>query len=533
MKTLNIAIVLLTLLLTGLSSCNQPVEEELQYTNPVYHADYPDPDVIRVGDDFYMVNSSFTYSPGLPVYHSKDLVHWQQIANVVDRHATDFFDVPRHGMGVWAPSIRYHNEYFWVYYGDPDYGIYMSKAKDPAGPWEPLTLVHAGQGLIDPCPFWDDDGNAYLVRAWAKSRAGINSVLVMHCMSPEGDRLLDEGVMVFDGTETQPTIEGPKMYKRNGYYYIFAPAGGVTPGWQTVLRSENVFGPYEERIVMHQGDTDINGPHQGGWVELENGEHWFVHFQCNHAYGRMVHLNPMQWLDNDWPIIGIDHNGDGVGEPVRTFRYPDTGNPTQFVPQQTSDEFDNDKLALQWRWQANWRQEWFSLTDNPDHLRLFALPVENDNLYTIPQVITQKFPAEAFEVTTKLLLSNLRDGDVAGMAATGDDYATLRVSRSNGTTTLVYGERHKANEKGALNILNSTSVDADHVYLRMNVEPGAICSFSYSLDGENFVTLGENFQARRLRWVGSSIGLYAFGNEGSSGSVDVEWFRVTYHDPNL
>lgn len=535
MKTLTINAIALAIVFSGLYACKQSTKEELYYTNPLYYADYSDPDVIRVGDDFYMVTSSFTYSPGLPVYHSKDLVHWQIISHVVDRHATDFFDVPRHGMGVWAPSIRYHDGYFWVFYGDPDFGIYRSKAKDPSGPWEPLTLVHAGKGLIDPCPFWDDDGNAYLVRAWAKSRAGINSVLVMHRMSPEGDRLLDDGVMVFDGTETQPTIEGPKMYKRNGNYYIFAPAGGVTPGWQTVLRSKNVFGPYEERIVMHQGDTDINGPHQGGWVELESGEHWFVHFQCNHAYGRMLHLNPLEWRNDDWPIIGADRNGDGIGEPVRTFRYPNTGNPPQFVAQQTSDEFEGEKLALQWRWQANWQQEWFTLTENPGHLRLFSLPVENENLYTIPQVLTQKFPAETFEVTTKMNIAKLKEGDVAGLAATGDDNATLRVSRFNGQTILAFAERINANEDGEMIVKKFVIIENDHVYLRLLVEPGAISSFSYSLDGENFVTMAESFQAKRLRWVGSSIGLYCFGSPQGErgGSADFEWFRVMYDDPNL
>ncbi len=263
-------------------------------------------------------------------------------------------------------------------------------------------------------------------------------------MSLEGDRLIDDGVVVFDGTKTQLTIEGPKMYKRNGYYYIFAPAGGVTPGWQTVLRSKNVFRPYEERIVMHQGDTNINGPHQGGWVELESGQHWFVHFQCNHAYGRMLHLNPMQWLDDDWPIIGFDRKGDSIGEPVCTFRYPNTGNPPQFVPQQTSDEFDGELLGLQWRWQANWRQEWFSLTQNPGHLRVFSIPAPNENLYTLSQVLTQKFPAQAFEVTTKMNIGNLKEGDMAGLAATGNDYATLRVSRNNGRAILTFAQRYKA-----------------------------------------------------------------------------------------
>ncbi len=516
------------------AGCNQSKVRDF-YTNPLYFADYSDPDVIRVGKDFYMVTSSFTYSPGLPVYHSKDLVHWQQIGNVVNRHAEDFFDVPQHGKGIWAPSIRYHNDYFWVYYGDPDFGIYMSKAKNPSGPWEPLILVHAGKGLIDPCPFWDDDGTAYLVRAWAKSRAGINSVLVMHRMSPDGQTLLDDGVVVFDGTETQPTIEGPKMYKRKDYYYIFAPAGGVTPGWQTVLRSRNVFGPYEERIVMHQGNTGINGPHQGGWVELDSGEHWFLHFQCNHAYGRMPHLNPLVWQEDDWPIIGIDNNGDGIGEPVRTFQYPNTGNPVTYVPQLASDEFDRQTLKPHWRWQANYRNEWFSLTENPGHLRLYSFPVDNQNLFTVSQIVTQKFPAEEFEITARLILSGLREGDVAGLAATGNDYATIRVARSGGELILSYAERHNANNDGEHDVHEIQKIESDTLFLRLNVSAGAVCDFSCSTDGKNFITVGSEFQAKRLQWVGSSIGLYCIGSEDGlkGGSVDINYVRIEYPDHNF
>jgi beta-xylosidase len=527
-----VSIFVVVLIFVSLNGCKQSTDN--YYTNPLYFADYSDPDVIRVGNDFYMVTSSFTYSPGLPIYHSKDLVHWQQIGNVVDRHAEDFFDVPRHGMGIWAPSIRYHNNYFWVYYGDPDFGIYMTKAMNHAGPWEPLTLVHAGKGLIDPCPFWDDDGNAYLVRAWAKSRAGINSVLVMHRMSPEGDKLLDDGVMIFDGTETQPTIEGPKMYKRNGYYYIFAPAGGVTPGWQTVLRSKDVFGPYEERVVMHQGDTDTNGPHQGGWVELESGEHWFLHFQCNGAYGRMPHLNPLVWQADDWPIIGIDSNDDGIGEPVSTFQYPNTGNPITYVPQLASDEFDGEKLMPQWRWQANYRDEWYSLTENTGCLRLYSYPVENENLLVVPQVITQKFPAEEFTATAKLNLSNLENGDITGLAAMGNDYATVRIAKINGEFMLSYAARHNADADGELKVKESHSFESDTVLLTINVSAGAICSFSFSADGNDYITVGSNFQAKRLRWVGSSIALYCFGSgDGASGgSVDIDWVRVDYFDKN-
>jgi beta-xylosidase len=528
------------------------------YNNPLYCADYPDPDVIRVGKDFYMVTSSFTYSPGLPIYHSNDLVHWRQIANIVDGRKEEFFDVPQHGNGIWAPSIRYHDGYFHVFFGDPDFGIFMTKAKNPAGPWEPLALVAEGKGRIDPCPFWDDDGKAYLVHAWAKSRAGFNSILTMYRMSSEGDRLLDEGTPIFDGTETQPTIEGPKMYKRNGYYYIFAPAGGVRSGWQTVLRSENVFGPYDVRIVMHQGATDINGPHQGGWVELESGEHWFIHFQDRLAYGRVLHLNPMEWLDDGWPIIGIDKNGDGIGEPVRSFRYPScdsqpsadglgTGNAIRFISQQTSDEFESPRLSLQWRWQANYREEWFSLTANPGCLRLNSLPVDDTNLWNVPQVITQKFPAEEFEIVTKVRVNNLRDGDMTGIAATGSDYATLQVTRIDGERSIAYVVCKNANQGAECSTIKELALSADTVYLKMEVTKGAVCAFSFGTNGEDYMLMGSGFEAKALRWVGASIGLYCFARHSRDASgaggparqaqrrgyADFEWFRVTYQESNI
>src|ERR1700730_2020583 len=238
-----------------------------RFRNPVLYADYSDPDVVRVGDDFYLTASSFNAVPGLPILHSTDLVNWSIMGHALPRQPPfELFAHPQHGKGVWAPAIRHRNGEFIIYYSDPDFGIYRVKAPRPTGPWSPPVLVRQAQGWIDPCPFWDDDGNAYLVHALAASRSGINSVLIIHRMSEDGTRLLDEGVLVFDGKDRNHTIEGPKLYKRNGYYYIFAPAGGVETGWQLVLRSRNIFGPYTERVVLQQGTTDINGPHQGGWV---------------------------------------------------------------------------------------------------------------------------------------------------------------------------------------------------------------------------------------------------------------------------
>ncbi len=292
------------------------------YTNPVLCADYSDPDAIRIGADYYMTASSFSNTPGLPILHSRDLVNWELVNYALNKLPDSRYDKAVHGCGVWAPAIRYHYGKFFICFPMPDEGLYMITAEDPYGKWSDPVRIYEGAGRIDPCPFWDDDGRAYLVSGVAKSRIGYKSVLHIQEMQPDGMGLIGEPVVVFDGNENdQTTIEGPKLYKRNGWYYIFAPAGGVKTGWQTVLRSRNIYGPYEYRVVMRQGESDINGPHQGAWVDTVTGEDWFLHFQDVYAAGRIVHLQPMEWQD-DWPVIGIAKNGNSYGEPVRKYRKP-------------------------------------------------------------------------------------------------------------------------------------------------------------------------------------------------------------------
>ena len=303
------------------------------YTNPILYADYSDPDIVKVGDDFYMVASSFNCVPGVPVLHSKDLVNWTIIGHVFDEQKpTDVYDKPGHGVGVWAPSIRYHNDTFYVYYADPDYGIYVGKTTNPAGKWD-HKLAQSAYGWIDPCPFWDDNDSAYLVHAYAKSRTGFKSILTIRRMSRNGEHistLPEDSIMVINGDPNGDypleTIEGPKMYKRHGYYYIFAPYGGVSGGSQVVIRADTITGPWTSyKTVLQQGSTSINGPHQGGYVELESGESWFMHFQEVVPYGRIVHLQPMVWGDDDWPTMGEDYDENGIGEPVKTHAKPNVG----------------------------------------------------------------------------------------------------------------------------------------------------------------------------------------------------------------
>ena len=264
-----------------------------KYRNPVIDADYSDPDVCRVGDDYYMTSSSFACFPGLQILHSTDLVNWELVgAALLNDYPVlpenkgsdiDWHKRIQHGNYVWAPSIRYHDGWFYIYCGDPDQGLFMTKTQDPRGQWSPLTWVLKGKGLIDCCPLWDDDGKAYLSFGCAGSRAGVKSVLFVAPLSPDGTAVTGPARIVYDGHEDQPTIEGTKFYKRNGYYYIMSPAGGVKYGWQVELRSKSPYGPYEEYVGLAQGKSKVNGPHQGAWVDTQNGEDWFLHFQDKHA----------------------------------------------------------------------------------------------------------------------------------------------------------------------------------------------------------------------------------------------------------
>lgn len=502
------------------------------YKNPVIHADYSDPDVCKAGDDFYMTSSSFNAIPGLQILHSKDLVNWKIIGYALDRQPPfNHFSKPQHGNGVWAPSIRYHNGEFYIYYGDPDFGIYMTKTKDPAGPWEPLVLVEEGKGLIDPCPLWDEDGNAYLVHAYAGSRAGIKSLLVVKRLSPDGTKTMGIGQIIFDGHVNHPTVEGPKFYKRNGYYYVFAPAGGVTRGWQLVLRSKNVWGPYEEKIVMDQGKTNINGPHQGAWIELDSGESWFVHFQDKDEYGRVVHLNPMKWV-NDWPVIGVDNDGDGKGEPVLTYKKPNVGKNFPVLTPAESDEFDGHTLGLQWQWHANPKTTWAFPIASKGILRLYTeqLPENYKNYWDVPNLLLQKFPAEKFTATTKLTFSpnpKLKN-ERTGLIIMGESYGYISlVKKEDGLFITLNNCEDAENGKPETEEVISR-VTGNEMYFRVNVEAGGKYRFSYSEDGRKFKSVGKTFQARPGKWIGAKVGLFATRENKSNdaGYADYDWFRI-------
>jgi len=505
------------------------------YKNPVLYADYSDPDAIRVGDDFYLTSSSFNSAPGLQILHSKDLVNWSIIGTVFKQQPPIArYQEPQHGNGVWAPAIRYHQKKFYIYYPDPDLGIFVTTATNPAGPWSAPVCIKEAKGWIDPCPLWDEDGKAYLVHGFAGSRAGIKTILAVSPMSPDGLHLIGDDALVFDGHAQHPTLEGPKFYKRNGYYYIFAPAGGVAPGWQAVMRSKNVFGPYEDRIVMDQGKTPVNGPHQGAWVDTNAGEDWFLHFQDQGPYGRVVHLQPMMWK-NDWPVIGEDPDGDGKGQPVLTYRKPKIkGKAQPLATPVTSDEFSSSNLGLQWQWHANPQDYWAYLNGPQGYLRLYSvmLPEGFKNFWQVPNLLMQKLPADVFTTTTKLTFTPRVEGEKVGLIIMGMDYAYLSLTNQNGklqlSQTVCKNADKLAPETTTAPFEVPVAQAAQPIYLRVAVKQGAKCQFSYSFDGQRFQDLGTEFQAREGRWIGAKMGLFCTRTAkfNDVGSADVDWFRI-------
>jgi beta-xylosidase len=513
------------------------------YTNPVINADYSDPDVCVVGEDYYLTASSFNCTPGLPILHSKDLVNWEIIGHALkDIEPASVYNMPSHGNGVWAPSIRYHNGEFYIYWGDPDYGVFMVKAKSPAGEWEKPVCVIPGPGNIDSTPLWDEDGRCYLVSAYANSRSRFASVIVVRELSADGTKAIGDPVIVFDGNGTENrTCEGPKFYKRDGWYWIMCPAGGVPTGFQLAMRSKSPFGPYECKKVLAQGKSDINGPHQGAWVHTAFGEDWFLHFQDKGCYGRVVHLQPVEWRDN-WPVMGIDKDGDYCGDPVKTYRKPKTSKAWPIQNPVESDEFNQPLLGKQWQWHANYNQ-FFGMPTSFGTFRVYNHKLSENfvNLWEVPNLLLQKTPADKFTATAKVRVTAKDQNQFGGLIMMGLDYSAIVVKRVGDEfelqqITCLKADKGKPEKVNVIAKLKPTEVDKidyqpaihEDIYLSMMVNDG-ICNFAYSLDGKKYKKVGESFKMREGKWIGAKIGFVAAEPAGKAnrGWLEADWFHVT------
>lgn len=489
----------------------------MDYTNPILFQDFSDPDVIRKNDNFYMIASSFNHTPGVPVLKSKNLVDWKMIGYVFDSIPFKRFEDVCHGDGAWAPSLRFHDGTYYACIPFPDEGIYVSSCTDiEKGNWTTPWCLIEGKGLEDPCPIWLD-GKCYIVLAFAKSRAGFNSCLGLYEVTCDlKEKVTDTYTIIYDGHHMNPTIEGPKFNIRKGWIYIMAPAGSVKTGWQVCLRSKNIYGPYETKIVLMQGDAPINGPHQGALIELKNDEWAFIHFQDKGCYGRITHLEPVKWI-NDWPICGRVGDELLAGTPVLKHEY--LINKKSKYRLETSDFFSKEKLSFIWQTPANKNPGWYKL-DNGLVLPCIHHSKKADSaLNQTPNLFLTKLSYPSFKTTTLCALRLTMDGDEVGLCYMGSIYSYICVKR-------IKGKNHLQVKTGAFNQAEDVVV-FDSIYQNNEIE--FILKFLYPGKyqlGFNKTIFKTEYQAFSGRWIGGKVGIYARSEQVSSGYARFKYYKV-------
>jgi beta-xylosidase len=487
------------------------------YRNPVLPSDYSDLDCIRVGSDYYAISSTFQYSPGVVILRSKDMVNWSILGHVVDDLTQigpdlNWDKMNRYGRGIWAGAIRYHAGKFWVYCGTPDEGYFMSTAKNPAGPWQPLHCVMGEAGWDDCCPFWDDDGQGYFVGTCFKD--GYKTWLFK--LTPDGRDLVSEWrVLLNEGGGR----EANKLYKINGtYYHLFSEHKPGVGRSVMMQRAKNITGPYNEKRRLSHAQPEAREPNQGGLVQTQKGDwYFFTHHGTGDWEGRCASLLPVTWVDG-WPIVG-QVGKDGIGTMVWAARKPVANTP--IVTPQTDDEFNDPKLGVQWEWNYQPRADKWSLTERPGFLRLHAFkPLQRDNLKTAGNTLTQRALRTSTNVVTLALdLSGMADGQVAGLCHYSKDYSTIGVRRERGIITIESAHNQT--------ITRGSDLTSQKIWLRSTWGLDGKSQFAYSTNGTAFTPFGENYQLGWGDYRGDRIGIFTYNADADAGYLDCDSF--TYH----
>lgn len=493
------------------------------YTNPVIAADFPDPDVIRVDSVYYMVSTTMFIFPGVTILKSYDLVNWEYCSNAVQRFdfspCYNLDGCNRYGHGQWATSLRYKNGKFYLLFITLDEGGFVCTATKPEGTWK---IKHLPRGFYDPGLFFDDDGKIYVAHGYNK----INITEIDSNFVAKG-----EDVLVYTG-DIRKGLEGTHVYKINGYYYLYCTYGGLD-GFQVALRSKNIYGPYEQKVVIRDTTKGPNfGIHQGALIQTQTGEWWTMLFVDSGPFGRFPSLQPVTWQD-DWPMVGVD------GKAVVTYRKPNVGKeyPIKIFP--TSDEFENTKLGMQWGWNHNPEPTKWSLEQNPGHLRLTTVKVVN-NLTEARNTLTQRMFAYysdtvATVATTKMDFENMNEGDIAGLAIFQDPYAYIGIKKMNGLNYVIMVNNGET--------VDSVAVDVSTIYFRAEALYGSgaapyygadevpgtgTASFSYGFDNQSFIKFGSKLlmQFNLSVFTGNKFCLFNYPQKKLGGYVDFDWFRT-------
>ena len=498
------------------------------FKNPVLWADVPDPDVIRVGDDYWLVSTTMHLMPGAPVMHSKDLVNWKTVSYVFPSlHDTPKYDMQEgtvYGRGQWATSLRYHNGLYYLYFSpnDAPYKGYVYTTKDPREGW---TLAHRIPHFHDASLFFDDDGRAYVFYGTGEMKE----------LLPDLSGVKEGGLSgkVFErDAEENGLLEGSRVIKHDGkYYLIMISWPSNKPRRQLVYRADNIQGPYEKKVILESTFGGFPYAAQGTIVDDGKGNWYGVIFQDRGGCGRVLTLMPCTWKDG-WPMLG-DENGKipaVMGKPVAGY---DGG---EIV---SSDEFDSDKMNIDWQWNHNPINDAWSLTERPGFMRLKTSRVV-PNLYVAPNTLTQRMEGPECKGIVKMDISKMKDGDVAGLSAFNGDAGVVQVKKQ-GKKLILVAESQSCKMTDKEKLITDVAITEAYrqeldkktkdVYFRLDADfrPGKdLATLYYSIDGENWTkVLGDYkmiFDYRRF-FMGSKFAIFNYATKKKGGYVDVDWFR--------
>ncbi len=526
---------LMLTLMTPLLAAAQSDGAKVSIQNPMLWADVPDPDVIRVGDTFYMVSTTMHLMPGAPVMRSKDLKNWETVGYIFDRLTDspkyDLLEGTVYGRGQWATSLKYHNGRFYALLAPNERGAmgdtYIFSAEKAEGPW---SIVSRMRHFHDCSLFFDDDGRVYVIYGTGE---------LMELKPDLSDVIEGTHQQIFQREPDETgLLEGSRMIKHNGKYYLLMISHVYAPGRhrrEVCYRSDDIHGPYEKAVIL---ESDFGGfPYvgQGTIVDTEDGDWYGIIFQDRGGVGRVLTLSPCRWIDG-WPMIG-DENG----------KVPETMRPLKSNQPSTAivkpDTFDDTTLGLHWQWNHNPVDKAWSLTERPGFLRLRTCRVV-DNLFLAPNTLTQRMEGPGCSATVTLDFSHLKDGDCAGFSAFNSDAGVLAIKKEGKKCFLEMNEqsvaltdREKAVTGVEVKTVERIELKGKSISLRIDADFRAgerggrdLATFYYSSDGEQWTKIGRDYRMtfdwRRL-FMGSKFAIFCYATKHLGGYVDVDTFG--YH----
>lgn len=485
------------------------------YRNPIIPADYSDIDCIQVGDDYYAISSTFQFSPGMTLLHSKDLVNWEFCGNIISDLTQigaklNWDQMDRYARGVWAGTLRYHNERFYLFFGTPDEGYFMTSSSKPEGPWEPLTPLLLEAGWDDCTAFWDEDGKACFVGTHFAD--GYKTYLFP--MAEDGksiDRKSAKLIHSGNGREANKLIKVGEWY-----YLVFSEHKPGTGRYVMARRSKKLFGPYKEEKQLALASREAMEPNQGGIIQGKDGKWYFLtHHGTGDWSGRIVSLLPVTWIDG-WPLIGKV-----LPQQIGTMQW-EAPMPAFSSPKLTlsrSDDFDSEILGPQWQWNYQPRKEFFSLTERPGWMRLKAFrPIESNQLLKAGNTLTQRtFRKQDNEVIVKMDISQMADGQRNGICHFSSHHSALGVVKE--------GTQYFIEYRNNGHILKGYEISTSFVWFKTCWGMDGKSQYYYSLDGDNFIQFGEPYQMVWGNYRGDRIGIYCFNDKSESGYVDIDYLH--------